>query len=102
MQTIDKDLDVLYSEPLPFSNLNISLLRDHDKFAFLIKNEASSRKLSTFDHKQHQILLLEMITDNLILAKVGNRELEGSYWTLMDQKGVIHEIPEQMQKILEI
>ena len=41
---------VVMSESVPFSNLQIALIRDDKKAAFLIKNAPGSRKKITFGH----------------------------------------------------
>ena len=45
------------SESIPSTNLQIALVDDGLKAAFLIKNEPGSRKKITFGHRQRDVLL---------------------------------------------
>ena len=45
------------SESIPFSNTQIALIEGDDKAAFVIKNEPGSRKMTTFAHRQSDVLL---------------------------------------------
>ena len=54
----------------------------------MVKNETSSRKRCTFDHRHRDIKLLEMLSDRLILAKIAGSD-QGFYWTLIDVDGKI-------------
>ena len=90
-------------EGVPFSNLLLGL-NSYPECGFLVKNEGSSRKRITFAHRQRDVLLFELLSSDLFLAKLKGKtdELsEDSYWTLMDAFGIIQEIPPEMKQILE-
>ena len=67
-------LKTVRSEPLPNSHLQMALVTSGEKAAFLINNESSSRKKCLFDHRSRDVLLFEILSDNLILAKLKGTE----------------------------
>ena len=56
-------------ESVPFSNLLIGL-NSYPECGFLVKNEGSSRKRITFAHRQRDVLLFELLSKDLFLAKL--------------------------------
>ena len=82
---------VLLNQPMPFSHQHIALFKSNDKFALVMKNDPSSRKLCTMDRRRKDILLLEMISNDLILIKL--KDDEETYWSLIDRHGYIQPIP---------
>ena len=87
-------------QPMPFSHLQIALFTKNDKYALVLKDDPSSRKLCTMDRRRKDILAFEMIHSNLLLVKLMGDK--GPYWTMMDSDGYIQSIPEEMKKILTV
>lgn len=54
----------------------------------------------TFDKRRKDVQLLEHFAENLILAKVHEKECNASYWTLIDVNGQIQEMPPKMRELL--
>lgn len=80
----------MHSERLPQSNLVIALVKNRDdRFALLLKNESSSRKICTFDRRSSDVQCLIMVHEELMLAKLKKDDKDGdsSYWTLIDTEG---------------
>ena len=67
-----------------------------------MKNNPDSRKKSTFDIRERDVLLFEIIEDKFILAKIKGETKDGknSYWTLMDLDGTIHKIDDKLNEIV--
>ena len=61
---------VSLNQPMPFSQQHIALFRSNGKFALVLKNDPSSRKLCTMDRRRKDILAFEMISNDLILVKL--------------------------------
>ena len=71
--------------------------------ALFVKNEPSSRKLCTFDRRKRDVLLLDMLSETVILAKLKNHDASGanrSYWTYMNINGFVEELPERLAQLL--
>ena len=77
-------------------------------------NQPGSREKITFGHRKRDVLQFELLSNDLILAKLRGQSgdphestliSQGSiedndYWTLMDTLGNIQSIPHKMKKIL--
>ena len=96
----DHDFDIQFSQNLPFSHQQIALAKTKytHQAALLFKNETSSRKLCTFDHRGRDVILFEMINDSFILAKLKSEH--DNYWTIMDISGNIVKMPQNMKELL--
>ena len=92
----DNELKIIFSQSLPASCLQIALAERGNDMAFLIKNEPSSRQICLFERQRRHVLLLEMINDNLILAKL--RGDPYNYWTFIDTNGNLKALPSEMKK----
>ena len=87
---------------MPFSNQIIALAQnpsplkpEDDSMYLLLKNLPGSRRKCTFDIRKSHVLLFEMISEDMFLAKLKSEESDSKkrhYWTLMDVDGKIHKI----------
>ena len=78
----DGTTKIIRSETLPYSHLQmaIAMPEENEKMddipkhaAFWIKNDVSSRKKCLFDHRSRDVQLFEVLSENLILAKIKGR-----------------------------
>ena len=46
------------------------------------------------------MLLLELITENLLLIKLQSDGVDKSYWTIIDTEGITHALPLELEKLL--
>ena len=112
--TEDKQQSIHLLETMPYSHLQIALLQRNVKtdsqqalklknkkeYALALKNDPSSRKRCTLDRRKKDVILLEMIGDQLILVKLRG-DKNRHYWTLLDTRGNIQPLPNNMKEILE-
>ena len=68
------DQEIFASENLPGTHLSIALVTKKDKAAFMVKNEPSSRRRALFAQHTCHVLLYEMLTEKLALAKLKGSE----------------------------
>ena len=76
-KVIKKTKNVLALEAAPFSNLQIAVMRRDDfekplsqQYSIMLKNNPSSRKLTTFDSKRKFVKKFEMIGEETLLAEL--------------------------------
>ena len=68
-----------------------------------MKNEPSSRKVCTVDTRRRDVLLLEMISERVLLIKLKNQDNNGvdkSYWTFININGNAQELPARFAYLL--
>ena len=64
----------------------------------MVKNDPSSRKLCTLDRHRKDCLNFVMLTpDRLLVQLEGDRE---KYWTLLNSRGEIIDMPEELKTAL--
>ena len=71
--------------------------------SLFVKNEPSSRKVCTFDTRRRDVLLLDMISERMLLLKLSNEDQNGndkSYWTFMNINGHVEELPARLAELL--
>lgn len=66
----------------------------------LFKMNPSTRRLCTLEKRCHDVLLLELITENLLLIKLQSNGEDKSYWTIIDTEGITHALPLELEKLL--
>ena len=102
--SVYKKTNVLFLENLPFSSLQIALTDDPvdegHNMSIEFKPNPSSRLLMMLDVRRKDVLMGHMISEERVLFK-----LKGShgkdYWTLMNDRGYIVEMPKEMEKLLD-
>ena len=55
----------------------------------------------TLDRRRRHVLLMEMISEDLLLFMLEG-DFSKRYWSMMDRRGYIRQIPKGLEEILEL
>ena len=88
-----------------FSVMQVAIVRENiskqdDRFHMVFKSIPCSRQVVLFDTKRAHVKRLQMLTEDLLLAQLESGIENEPYWSLMNLKGQVLDMPKELHDVL--